>query len=148
MVSDKDKDALERKVFPSEVSILISPTQLCVEQCISSPFLSSLEFIGLVPPNILSCFHAVSLVISALRLKAHLRLDHPTAILPCRRMYWDYMMPLDFAHRFFFQARERLTSYRGRMMAKLCWRVNDGPVETEHRDCGLLPIMVRVRFPI
>lgn len=29
------------------------------------------------------------------------------------------------------------------MMVKLCWRVNDGPVEVENRDCGLLPIMVR-----
>ncbi len=42
------------------------------------------------------------------------------------------------------QARERLTSYRGRMMVKICWQVNDGPVEVEMRDCGLLPIMVRV----
>ncbi|PCH40776.1 beta and beta-prime subunits of DNA dependent RNA-polymerase [Wolfiporia cocos MD-104 SS10] len=41
------------------------------------------------------------------------------------------------------EARERLTSYRGRMMAKLCWRINDGPVESETRDCGLLPVMVR-----
>ncbi|TFK93629.1 beta and beta-prime subunits of DNA dependent RNA-polymerase [Polyporus arcularius HHB13444] len=41
------------------------------------------------------------------------------------------------------EARERLTSYRGRMMVKICWQVNDGPVETEMRDCGLLPIMVR-----
>lgn len=31
------------------------------------------------------------------------------------------------------------------MMVKLCWRVNDGPVEVETKDCGLLPIMVRVR---
>ena len=29
------------------------------------------------------------------------------------------------------------------MTAQLCWRINDGPVEKEHRDCGLLPIMVR-----
>ena len=48
---------------------------------------------------------------------------------------------LDF---YFSQARERLTSYRGRMMAKVCWQINDGPVEVEMRDCGLLPIMVRV----
>ncbi|OBZ70224.1 putative DNA-directed RNA polymerase I subunit RPA2 [Grifola frondosa] len=41
------------------------------------------------------------------------------------------------------EARERLTSYRGRMIVKLCWRVNDGPIEVETRDCGLLPIMVR-----
>ncbi|KAJ3487257.1 hypothetical protein NLI96_g3666 [Meripilus lineatus] len=41
------------------------------------------------------------------------------------------------------EARERVTSYRGRMTAKICWRVNDNPVETEIRDCGLVPIMVR-----
>ncbi|KZT06510.1 beta and beta-prime subunits of DNA dependent RNA-polymerase [Laetiporus sulphureus 93-53] len=41
------------------------------------------------------------------------------------------------------EARERLTSYRGRMAVRLCWRVNDGPVEVESRDCGLLPILVR-----
>ncbi|KAI0717958.1 beta and beta-prime subunits of DNA dependent RNA-polymerase [Fomitopsis betulina] len=41
------------------------------------------------------------------------------------------------------EPRERLTSYRGRMMVKLCWRINDGPVEVETKDCGLLPIMVR-----
>jgi DNA-directed RNA polymerase I subunit RPA2 len=33
------------------------------------------------------------------------------------------------------------------MTAKICWRINDGPVETEHRDCGLVPIMVRVCEP-
>ncbi|CAL1700117.1 unnamed protein product [Somion occarium] len=41
------------------------------------------------------------------------------------------------------EARERLTSYRGRMSVKLCWRLNDNPIESETRDCGLLPIMVR-----
>ncbi|CCM03352.1 uncharacterized protein FIBRA_05481 [Fibroporia radiculosa] len=41
------------------------------------------------------------------------------------------------------EARERLTSYRGRMVVKLCWRVNDGPIEIETKDCGLLPLMVR-----
>lgn len=30
------------------------------------------------------------------------------------------------------------------MVAKICWQVNDGPIETENRDCGLVPIMVRV----
>ena len=30
------------------------------------------------------------------------------------------------------------------MTAKICWRVNDNPVETEVRDCGLVPIMTRV----
>ncbi|THH31929.1 hypothetical protein EUX98_g2298 [Antrodiella citrinella] len=41
------------------------------------------------------------------------------------------------------EARERLASYRARMTVKLCWRVNDGPVEVETKDCGLVPIMVR-----
>ncbi|KAH9948753.1 beta and beta-prime subunits of DNA dependent RNA-polymerase [Amylocystis lapponica] len=41
------------------------------------------------------------------------------------------------------EARERLTSYRGRMSVKLCYKINDGPAEVEVRDCGLLPIMVR-----
>ncbi|KAI6100213.1 hypothetical protein F5141DRAFT_1009448 [Pisolithus sp. B1] len=43
------------------------------------------------------------------------------------------------------EARERLTSYRGRMQAKLCWRVNgeDGVEQSVTRDCGLVPIMVR-----
>lgn len=45
---------------------------------------------------------------------------------------------------FALQARERLTSYRGKMTVKLCWRVNDGPVETEIKDCGQIPIMIRV----
>ncbi|KAG8840129.1 hypothetical protein FRB91_006515, partial [Serendipita sp. 411] len=41
------------------------------------------------------------------------------------------------------EARERLISYRGRMTAKICWTVNEGPENSETRDCGLLPIMVR-----
>jgi DNA-directed RNA polymerase I subunit RPA2 len=45
-----------------------------------------------------------------------------------------------------FQARERLTSYRGRMSIQLRYRVNDNPTEEViTKDCGLLPIMVRVR---
>lgn len=32
------------------------------------------------------------------------------------------------------------------MTVKLCYQVNDGPVETEIKDCGLVPIMVRVRI--
>lgn len=30
------------------------------------------------------------------------------------------------------------------MSVKICWRVNNGPIETETKDCGLVPIMVRV----
>ncbi|KAG0233969.1 DNA-directed RNA polymerase I subunit rpa2 [Actinomortierella wolfii] len=41
------------------------------------------------------------------------------------------------------EARERLTTYRGKLQAKLAWRVNDGPVVVETRDLGLVPVMVR-----
>ncbi|KII95280.1 hypothetical protein PLICRDRAFT_169948 [Plicaturopsis crispa FD-325 SS-3] len=41
------------------------------------------------------------------------------------------------------EARERLTSYRGRMTAKICWQVNDNAKQESIRDCGLVPIMVR-----
>ncbi|KAL4076292.1 beta and beta-prime subunits of DNA dependent RNA-polymerase [Scleroderma citrinum] len=43
------------------------------------------------------------------------------------------------------EARERLTSYRGRMQAKICWKIN-GETSVEQsmtRDCGLVPIMIR-----
>ncbi|EIW82264.1 beta and beta-prime subunits of DNA dependent RNA-polymerase [Coniophora puteana RWD-64-598 SS2] len=42
------------------------------------------------------------------------------------------------------EARERLVSYRGRMQAKICWRINgEEPTQSIMRDCGLVPIMVR-----
>ncbi|KAJ8588929.1 beta and beta-prime subunits of DNA dependent RNA-polymerase [Rhizopogon salebrosus TDB-379] len=43
------------------------------------------------------------------------------------------------------EARERLTSYRGRMQAKVCWSINGNvhPDQCVMRDCGLVPIMVR-----
>ena len=44
-----------------------------------------------------------------------------------------------------FKARERLTSYRGRMNIKLCWGDSQGQVQEILKDCGLVPIMVRVR---
>jgi DNA-directed RNA polymerase I subunit RPA2 len=47
-----------------------------------------------------------------------------------------------------FQARERLTSYRGRMTIKLCWTDTEGNVHSIPKDCGLVPIMVRVRWPL
>jgi len=44
----------------------------------------------------------------------------------------------------FIQARERLTSYRGRMTIKICWTDPSGQVHDMMKDCGLVPIMVRV----
>ncbi|KAG0261299.1 DNA-directed RNA polymerase I subunit rpa2 [Mortierella polycephala] len=41
------------------------------------------------------------------------------------------------------EARERLNTYRGKMQAKLAWRVNDGPVVVETRDLGQVPVMIR-----
>ncbi|KAG1892133.1 hypothetical protein F4604DRAFT_1966241 [Suillus subluteus] len=43
------------------------------------------------------------------------------------------------------EARERLTSYRGRMQVKVCWSINGNvhPDQFVMRDCGLVPIMVR-----
>lgn len=43
------------------------------------------------------------------------------------------------------EARERLTTYRARLLLKLCWQVN-GPhsqVYSDVRECGQIPIMVR-----
>ncbi len=45
------------------------------------------------------------------------------------------------------ECRERgmsYKSYKSKMQAKLCWRINDGPVETEIKSLGSLPILVRV----
>ncbi|KAJ7755894.1 hypothetical protein B0H16DRAFT_1540019 [Mycena metata] len=41
------------------------------------------------------------------------------------------------------EARERLTSYRGRMNIKLCWTDPHGQRQEMSKDCGLVPIMVR-----
>ncbi|KAI8076707.1 uncharacterized protein B0P05DRAFT_545553 [Gilbertella persicaria] len=41
------------------------------------------------------------------------------------------------------ECRERLTTYRGKLQGKLCWRVNNGPIQSDMRDLGLVPIMVR-----
>ncbi|ORZ39931.1 hypothetical protein BCR44DRAFT_56969 [Catenaria anguillulae PL171] len=41
------------------------------------------------------------------------------------------------------EARERLTSYRGRLQAKLCYTVNDGPSVKTPIDMGNVPVMVR-----
>ncbi|KAI8099126.1 uncharacterized protein BX664DRAFT_289066 [Halteromyces radiatus] len=41
------------------------------------------------------------------------------------------------------ECRERLTTYRGRFQVKFCWRINDGPMQSEVRELGQVPIMVR-----
>ncbi|RKP09581.1 hypothetical protein THASP1DRAFT_34361 [Thamnocephalis sphaerospora] len=41
------------------------------------------------------------------------------------------------------ECRERLVNYAGRLMVKLCWRVNNGPVQTELKQMGMAPIMVK-----
>ncbi|KAF9584296.1 DNA-directed RNA polymerase I subunit rpa2 [Lunasporangiospora selenospora] len=41
------------------------------------------------------------------------------------------------------EARERLNTYKGKMQAKLAWRVNDGPVVVETKDMGMVPVMIR-----
>ncbi|KAI9357949.1 hypothetical protein DFJ73DRAFT_640473 [Zopfochytrium polystomum] len=41
------------------------------------------------------------------------------------------------------ECRERGISYRGKMVARLSWRCNGGPIQTEDRTVGYLPIMVK-----
>ncbi|MBW0462799.1 hypothetical protein O181_002514 [Austropuccinia psidii MF-1] len=41
------------------------------------------------------------------------------------------------------EARERLTTYAGKISAKLTWSLNHGPPHSEYRDFGFLPIMVK-----
>ncbi|KAF9478398.1 DNA-directed RNA polymerase I polypeptide 2 [Pholiota conissans] len=41
------------------------------------------------------------------------------------------------------EARERLTSYRGRMTVRVCWTDISGQQHDTMKDCGLIPIMVR-----
>ncbi len=42
------------------------------------------------------------------------------------------------------ETRERLTTYRARLSVKISWNVNNGDKQEITRECGLLPIMVRV----
>ncbi|KAJ7639384.1 DNA-directed RNA polymerase I polypeptide 2 [Roridomyces roridus] len=44
------------------------------------------------------------------------------------------------------EARERLTSYRGRMTIKLCWTDPAGERHEMPKDCGLVPIVVRSKL--
>lgn len=41
------------------------------------------------------------------------------------------------------ECRERMNSYKGRLMLKVCWSVNDGPEVSEVREAGQLPIMLK-----
>ncbi|KAH9444564.1 hypothetical protein MJO28_013414 [Puccinia striiformis f. sp. tritici] len=41
------------------------------------------------------------------------------------------------------EARERLTTYAGKISAKVTWSLNNGTPQNEYRDFGLLPIMVK-----
>lgn len=41
------------------------------------------------------------------------------------------------------ECRERLSTYRSKLMLKLTWTVNDGDEVSEIRDCGQVPIMVK-----
>lgn len=42
-----------------------------------------------------------------------------------------------------YECRERHISYKSKLKLKVSWSVNDGDVQSEIRDCGLLPVMVR-----
>ncbi|KAI8459705.1 DNA-directed RNA polymerase I subunit A2 [Phakopsora pachyrhizi] len=42
-----------------------------------------------------------------------------------------------------YEARERLSTYAGKLSAKITWSLNHGTPQSEHRDFGLLPIMVK-----
>ncbi|CAM0136547.1 DNA-directed RNA polymerase I subunit rpa2 [Umbelopsis sp. WA50703] len=41
------------------------------------------------------------------------------------------------------ECRERLITYRGKLQANINWRVNDGPIQTESKEMGYLPLMVK-----
>ncbi|KAN0060699.1 hypothetical protein ACQY0O_007357 [Thecaphora frezii] len=41
------------------------------------------------------------------------------------------------------ECRERLVSYRGKLTARISWSINGGPEESELRDLGMLPIMIK-----
>lgn len=43
------------------------------------------------------------------------------------------------------ECRERGMTYRGKIQAKFCWRVNDAEVQSEIKTLGHLPVIVRVR---
>lgn len=41
------------------------------------------------------------------------------------------------------ECRERMATYRGRFLLKLCWSVNDGLEQSEVREAGQVPIMLK-----
>ncbi|ANZ73425.1 BA75_00737T0 [Komagataella pastoris] len=41
------------------------------------------------------------------------------------------------------ECRERMITYKSRFMLKVCWSVNDGPEETEIREAGQIPVMLK-----
>lgn len=41
------------------------------------------------------------------------------------------------------ECRERMTTYRGKFVLKLCWSVNDGVEQSEIREAGYLPVMLK-----
>lgn len=41
------------------------------------------------------------------------------------------------------ECRERMTTYRGRLLLKVCWTVNDGPIMSEIREAGQIPVMLK-----
>ncbi len=43
-----------------------------------------------------------------------------------------------------FECRERGISYKAKLQVKVHWTINDGPVQSEVRSFGYLPIMVKV----
>lgn len=40
------------------------------------------------------------------------------------------------------ECRERMISYKGKLSIRFAYRVDDGPIEYENRDCGDIPIML------
>jgi DNA-directed RNA polymerase I subunit RPA2 len=50
------------------------------------------------------------------------------------------------------EARERLTTYRAKLTASITWKVTGEDGESreylETKECGLLPVMVRVSAPV
>ena len=44
------------------------------------------------------------------------------------------------------ECRERGITYRGKTQAKLCWRINNGPIQSDIKPLGHIPIMVKVKL--
>jgi len=46
------------------------------------------------------------------------------------------------------ECRERGVTYKGRMTVELCFSVNDGPIQTDNRIVGSMPIMTKSKVCI